>query len=120
MSCIVPFDSPWRWRKSSPAWVSTSTSALPTPTTSSSATSPLPRLRAADRKVLADEQIEAPARRQRKCRRAGDHCALEQGRALACALAADGRDQSAQHVLGGGHVLQEVGNHRLHRDRVVA
>src|SRR5262245_10059157 len=102
-----------------PKGVSTLSSATE-PTTSRSATALFPLLRFRRREVLPEQEVESATSGQREGRRLGDHCVGEELRAAAGARSGDHRDHPAQDLLGRGHVLQEVPDHRLDRHGLVA
>src|SRR5438093_8861791 len=116
---MVPFTSPRLVTVSSEAWLSTSTSALPMPSTSSSADSATRARSRLCREMPVEEQGELLARAGREGTRIGDDRAAEGLGASVPARLRDERDDATEHFLGRGHVLHEIGHHRLNGDRVV-
>ena len=99
----------------SDAWLSTSTSALPMPSTSMLArvSHGGPCLR---REIPIEEQGEPLAGAGREA--AGSvMTALASASGTRRRTTCPPRDARAEHDLGGGHVLHEIGHHRLHGHR---
>src|SRR5262249_21366113 len=102
-----------------PKGVSTLSSATE-PTTSRSATALFPLLRFERGEGLAEQEGGSAASGAREGRGLGDHRVGEELRTGAGARPGDQGDHPAQDLLGRGHVLQEVADHRLDRDGLVA
>src|SRR5215470_4137658 len=116
---MVPLTRPSFVTRASSAWVSTSTSALPMASTSRSAGSAMAASGGARKEMPIEEQSELAAHPRREHARIRDHGGLESiGTSLRARFGYE-RDDAAEHLIGRGYVLHEIGDHCLHGDRVV-